>query len=244
MNTRSFLIIGFVAACGGTESPPETNEPRASKEALSIHCDSTANFAAPRDAFVCGERRTLECTSPNGTRAPELHIFAPTCDAPLSLDPLGPYALGEQHLTVFEPEGLEPRQALCTATIEVVDSTPPKIIDHLLPLWPATEQMVEVTPEMCAAVGDVCDPNVGAYFTSLESDEAIAGDVDNFNCNSVNLRAKRDHDGDGRVYTLGLRAIDASGNVTEGSCTVLVSHHGNQRSAVRGPTVRRLYPQC
>ncbi len=241
MKTRAFLIAGFITACGGSGPAPN---PVTNEEALSIHCESAHAPLAPRDAFVCGERRTLECTSPDGTRAPQLHVFAPTCGAKLELDPIGPYALGEQQLDVLEPGGRQSGEPLCTATIEVVDTTPPKIIDNLMPLWPASGQMVTVTPESCAAVGDVCDPNVSAYFTWLESDEPMSGDVDAFDCNGVSLRAKRDLDGDGRVYTLGLRAVDASGNATEGTCTVLVSRGGNARNAVRGPSVRRLYPQC
>jgi hypothetical protein len=48
-------------------------------------------------------------------------------------------------------------------------------------------------------------------------DVVIAGD-----CHSVTLRIESEDDGNGRVYTIGLRAQDASGNTTTQSVTVMV----------------------
>ncbi|HXU62913.1 MAG TPA: hemolysin, partial [Polyangia bacterium] len=84
------------------------------------------------------------------------------------------------------------------------------------------------------AVTDRCDASLGlagAVITQVTSDEAedskgsghtrsdivIAAD-----CRSAQLRIERDGGGNGRVYTIGLRAQDASGNRTATTVQVMV----------------------
>jgi len=88
--------------------------------------------------------------------------------------------------------------------------------------------------DLIGAVTDRCDASLGlaaAVITQVTSDEAddskgsghsrndivIAAD-----CRSAQLRIERDGGGNGRVYTIGVRAQDASGNRTETTVQVMV----------------------
>ena len=88
--------------------------------------------------------------------------------------------------------------------------------------------------DLISAVTDRCDASLGlagAVITQVTSDEAedskgsghtrsdivIAAD-----CRSAQLRIERDGGGNGRVYTIGLRAQDASGNRTATTVQVMV----------------------
>ena len=44
-------------------------------------------------------------------------------------------------------------------------------------------------------------------------------------CKSVQLRAEREGNGDGRVYTITFKVTDASGNVSRATATVFVRHN-------------------
>jgi hypothetical protein len=89
--------------------------------------------------------------------------------------------------------------------------------------------------DLISAVADSCDAGLGlgaAVITHATSDEpenaqgnrdgntindiAIAAD-----CRSVRLRVERDNGGNGRVYTVGVRVRDASGNPTVKSAKVM-----------------------
>jgi hypothetical protein len=87
--------------------------------------------------------------------------------------------------------------------------------------------------------GDTCDPGrVAVELVTAESSEpddaagtgdgATTGDIRGADSGtadtSLMLRAERDGKGQGRVYTLRYRAIDAGGNVTPGLATVTVPH--------------------
>jgi len=102
--------------------------------------------------------------------------------------------------------------------------------------------------QLVASATDNCDGNVtnNVVITSVSSDEpenapgtsdgntvndiVIAG-----NCKSVQLRAERDDSGDGRVYTIHLKVVDSSGNVTTASRMVIVPVNQSSGGAILGP---------
>ena len=51
-------------------------------------------------------------------------------------------------------------------------------------------------------------------------------------CKSVQLRAERDGNGNGRVYTITLQVTDASGNVSTATAKVTVPHSETGAAAV------------
>jgi len=90
--------------------------------------------------------------------------------------------------------------------------------------------------QLVAGVSDNCDTSVGisnVVITRVSSDEpenaAGAGDGSTLNdiviaadCKSVQLRAERVGNLNGRVYTITFRVVDSSGNIRIASRTVTV----------------------
>jgi hypothetical protein len=121
-----------------------------------------------------------------------------------------------------------------TATVE--DTLPPRLLltaDTIL-LWPPNHALRGVHVEASAI--DECDPSPAIVLraaTSSEPDD-VPGPGDGFTIHDIQdasfdlpdfelrLRAERQGNGPGRVYTLRYEAIDSSGGVTPATVTVVV----------------------
>jgi hypothetical protein len=127
-----------------------------------------------------------------------------------------------------------------TRTVNVVDTTPPVITTNgLTPsLWPANHKYktFSVTDFVTGAT-DSCNTSLGLSGVVIEkvtSDEVENGNGDGNttndiviggDCKSVQLRAEREGNGNGRVYTITFKVTDASGNVGRTTATVVVPHN-------------------
>ncbi len=115
----------------------------------------------------------------------------------------------------------------------VFDRTPPLII-HLSAapnvLWPPNQKMVRVTVN--AVVSDDCDTAPTYRIAAVTSTERVRGlghgdigpDWQIVEDHAVCLRAERYGKGTGRMYTLTLLAVDASGNESTATVCVAVPH--------------------
>lgn len=114
-------------------------------------------------------------------------------------------------------------------------------------LWPPDHRLVPLT------VTGVTDPDgdtVGVAITGVTQDEPLdgLGDGDTSpdavlgpGATAVSLRAERSGTGDGRVYTVALRASDGFGGTCTGTIAVSVPHDQSGRAAVdSGQTVNSL----
>jgi hypothetical protein len=121
-----------------------------------------------------------------------------------------------------------------TATVTVVDTTPPTI--HSVPaspniLWPPNHKMVGVTVTVDA--NDICDPAPVCQIVAVTSNEPINGlgdgdtgpDWQITSDLTVNLRAERAGVGTGRVYTIHIECTDASGNTATATVEATVPHN-------------------
>ena len=114
----------------------------------------------------------------------------------------------------------------------VVDTQPPELVAIHDPFLPADDELHRIAPADCVEVRDACSPETHVMFTSVTSDEPIANrplpydwqtvDVMSEGCESVLLRGYANPKGNGRVYTIGWRAVDALGHTLAGTCDVHV----------------------
>ena len=115
-----------------------------------------------------------------------------------------------------------------TATIAVVDTTPPAIASvtpSASSLWPPNKAMMPVA--IAVAATDSVDPAVACRVSSIGSNEGTAADGTITGPLSVALRADRDGSGSGRIYTITVGCRDASGNTSTGSTQVVLPHDRN-----------------
>ena len=97
-------------------------------------------------------------------------------------------------------------------------------------LWPPNHKMLPVSMDVSAT--DKCDPEPMYRITSVSSNEPEEGLGDGDTAPgweitgdpTVNLIAERSGRGDGRVYAITVQCIDASGNSSSGTVTVIVPH--------------------
>jgi DNA-binding beta-propeller fold protein YncE len=146
-------------------------------------------------------------------------------------------------ITYTATDGANP--ATATRTVNVVDHTGPTITPNgqAIALWPPNHKfhMVNVS-DLIASADDACDGGVGlgsVLIAQVSSDEGTAADGDIHiapGCKSVQLRAERDGNGNGRVYTITFRVRDAGGNETTVTRQVIVPHdQGNSGAVDDGP---------
>ncbi|MBN2499029.1 MAG: hypothetical protein JXR96_30850, partial [Deltaproteobacteria bacterium] len=144
--------------------------------------------------------------------------------------------LGDHKISMFvvDNEGLSNRDGVL---LSVEDTTPPEIgsIDQsVYCVAPPNHKYIRLVAgeDVLADVVDACDPDPDVRFESVSSnqpDDAIgdgntSGDIILFD-DYVCLRAERAGQLlDGREYTIGLRATDVSGNSTQGSITIRITH--------------------
>ena len=129
-----------------------------------------------------------------------------------------------------------------TVSIFVNDTVPPTITlnDNSIALWPLDKSLHTISvADLVAGAGDNYDPNVtlnSVVIARVSSDEGTAASGDIViaaDCKAVQLRATRNGNGDGRVYTITFRVRDAAGNVGYATAQVTVPHdQGNGSPAI------------
>lgn len=111
-------------------------------------------------------------------------------------------------------------------TVTVVDTTPPAILSVTASpssIWPPNKKLVGVT--ITVNVEDLVDPAPLVRIYDITCDESIgSSDAVITGPLTANLRADRDAQQNGRVYTLHIEAIDDSGNRSTATVTVTVPH--------------------
>jgi hypothetical protein len=184
---------------------------------------------------------TLEATSPAGAAA----IFVATADdlvdgaTPVGCTPASAstFALGTTTVTCT---AIDSRGNLATGafTVTVVDTTPPEITTISVSpavIWPPNGKLVDV--EVTVAVDDIADPMPVAQLAAITCNEPISyGDAVVTGPLTAALRADRSAHGNGRLYTLHVHAIDASGNGSIATVVVSVPHDQSDNTA---PAKRR-----
>ena len=119
--------------------------------------------------------------------------------------------------------------------IHVLDLDPPEIVSLTASpstIWPPNNKMVDVT--VTANVVDNVDATPTVRIYDITCNESIApGDAVITGPLTAKLRASREGNGTGRVYTVHIEAIDDAGNRSIGTVLVTVPHDQSRRRAVR-----------
>ena len=160
------------------------------------------------------------------------------------------FPVGSTTVTCTASDG-SGNMASCSFTVTVNDTEAPQITltTGTIELWPPNHSYTTVTMvQLVASATDNCDGNVfnNVVITSVSSDEAenalgnadgntVADIVIAANCKSVQLRAERDSNLNGRVYTINLKVTDAAGNMGTAVRTVIVPITQNGGGAILGP---------
>ncbi len=200
----------------------------------------------------CPTDVVVECTGDNGIERidPQLTAFfngasatdacdaalpPPTDDAP-DLLPLGDNPVG------FSTTDASGNTGSCSASVSVVDTTPPTISISLTPdqLFPAPNHKLRKI-RATVDVGDTCDPNPSVVLASITSNEPDNGTGDGDTENDIqdaeigtedyrfSLRAERSGRGNGRIYTVTYAVTDGSGNTATASATVSVAKSASKK---------------
>jgi hypothetical protein len=128
-----------------------------------------------------------------------------------------------------------------------IDETAPVLTTASFSVWPPNHEYRTFTlSQFVTSVTDDCDAAPSVVISSIWSDElenAIGlGDGDTYDdiviaadCQSVQLRAERQGGGNGRVYTIEIKATDASGNSSVSYAKVSVPHNNPGTAVDDGP---------
>jgi hypothetical protein len=187
-----------------------------------------------------GGNMTVEChtsfTDPGATASDSCEgSVAVVVSGSVNVDVPGTYTL-----TYNAQDAAGNNAAAVTRTVTVVDTIAPTItLNGQTPsLWsPNHKYKTFEVSNFVTGVSDSCDSELGVSSVVIEqvtSDEAENGPgsgntlndiVIAADCKSVQLRAEREADGDGRVYTITFRVRDASGNVGRVTAKAVVPHN-------------------
>jgi hypothetical protein len=145
-----------------------------------------------------------------------------------TFDDVNPNVPGTYHVT-YTATDVAGNSGSATRTVHVVDTIAPTITGISASpdsLWPPNHKMVEVTINY-TAFDACCLVSTQLSATSSEPDDGLGdgdttGDIELVDAHHVPLRAERSGKGDGRTYTVTIKAMDCAGHVTTRTVTVKV----------------------
>jgi len=187
------------------------------------------DITVSNDAEQCGA--IVSYTEPSGESC-----GAVTCDHPSGSF----FPVGETTVTCTSSVGPS-----CSFKITVNDTQGPAITTQNKILWSPDHMYVKFNAsDFVTGVSDNCDASVGVSsvrIVSVSSDEPDDSNADGMtindiviaaDCKSVQVRAERKGDSNGRVYIVTLKVSDTSGNVTTTTARVSVPSSQNGAAAV------------
>ena len=192
------------------------------------------DFSVGNDLNECGAIVTY--TEPSGESCGTV-----TCDHPSGSF----FPVGETTVTCTSTAGPS-----CSFKITVNDEQAPDVVTQNHTLWsPDHTYRTFNVSDLVTSVSDNCDVNVGissVVIVSVSSDEPDDADADGHtindivigsDCKSVQVRAERKGDSNGRVYVVNLKVTDTGGNVSTATATVSVPNSQNGSVAINsGPS--------
>lgn len=262
-NTSTLSISGTVLSDAGTYTVEATGDCGTASQSATLTVNANTQTTDPPDQSVCQGVDAHFSTTASGTGP--FH-YAWTLDGSLfngdssSITiPTGSLSAGNHTVTVTTTGACG--NAVQTATLTVGGSPVINLSKTTDKLWPPNHQYNTFNvADFVASASSSCDPSVDINdvviqkVSSDEPEENPAGaDGNTLNdiviapdCKSVQLRAERDGDLNGRVYTITFKVTDSFGNSTTVTVTVTVPiNHGGtaiDSGPAAGYTVNSLCP--
>jgi hypothetical protein len=233
------------------EPGPDSGDLWTCGEELTVECREQASPGTVETLHVdvadCPAALTVN-SGPYGVGTHQIEVFAPSAQHHAGSQPAATICGAGSTLpdaTSCAPDAGVP---ICSARLTIVDTTPPHVVSHDQELWPPNHAMHQVTVADCVTVTDACDAIADVQFLWATVDEApdargsgnTAPDLAFIDCHTVGVRAERQGGGDGRVYELGYRATDQSGNSVDGTCRVAVPHDQGKGHTATGVAIMRV----
>jgi hypothetical protein len=187
------------------------------------------DITVSNDADACGA--VVNYTEPSGESCGTV-----TCDHPSGSF----FPVGETTVTCTSTAGPS-----CNFKVTVNDTQAPNVTTINQTLWsPDHTYTTFNVSDLVSSVSDNCNPNLGVggvKIVSVYSDEPDDATADGntindiviaADCKSVQLRAERKGNANGRVYRVKLKVTDTSGNVSVVTATVSVPNSQNGTVAI------------
>ena len=251
-NTSTLSISNVQASDADTYTVEATGSCNTATQTATLSVNPATATTDPADATVCKGATASFSTTASGTGP---FSYAWTLDgspfngnSPSINVPTGSLSVGVHTVTVTTTGACG--SAFQSATLTVGGAPVITLSTTNINLWPPNHDYHTFNvSDFVASATSACDPNVDAsdvVIVSVSSDEpedsltgadgttlndiVIAGD-----CKSVNLRAERDGNLNGRVYTITFKVTDSFGNTTTATATVSVPINQSGGAAVNGP---------
>jgi N-acetylneuraminic acid mutarotase len=191
----------------------------------------------PPPPVVTGAGVTAEATSPDGAVVTFEVSAVDAVGAPLPVTCTPPsgstFPIGQTVVSCAATDSYGTRTE-AALTVTVVDTTAPTITQTAAShtsLWPPTHTMTPIT--IAAAATDIADAAPVCEVAGVVSSEPINGLGDGDTAPdwtvtgglTLDLRAERAAKGPGRVYTITVSCVDASGNAATAQTEVTVGHN-------------------
>ena len=237
------MLLASAGACtsGSGSSIARTDQPLE----LRVECAADSGMD-DTNKWVCPDSVQVDCSA---MFAPPLQVVSPTdsvCDErvlTVTHDPLTP---GRHRAEVRNAQDT----VLCSSEIVVAREHPLELVPKRVKLWPPNHKLHEIRAEDCVEIVGACPgEELKPRFIWASSDEPVDAKGDGHHepdillssdCRQLSLRSERQGPSDGRVYTLGVRLVDASGDAYETTCSVSVDHDQRGRDATPSADAYRL----
>jgi hypothetical protein len=200
-------------------------------------CTATVTVLDQQKPTISCPSPVVECPSPAGASValnPVVSDNCPGLGAPICAPPSGStFPLGTTPFSCTVTDASTNSNS-CNSVVKVQDTTPPIITSVSASprtLWPPNHKFVPV--QVSVAATDICDLSPICTVTSVASSEPPTGggsgntspDFQITGPLGVALRAERAGTGNGRTYTLAVRCVDHSNNISGlATTTVTVAH--------------------
>jgi len=234
--------------CTASDASPDSPDTNCSftvtvKDTQAPTCNLPANITQNNDAGTCGAVVTYTATASDNCGAATINC-TPSSG---SVFPVGTTTVA---CTASDTSPDSPNTN-CSFTVTVNDTQGPQITltTGTLELWPANHNYTTITlSQLVVSAIDNCG---GSFTSNVRITSVTSAEPENSpdpgdgntvndiviaaNCKSVQLRAERDSNLNGRVYTINLKVADGLGNVSTASRTVVVPVNQSGGGAILGP---------